>query len=380
MKYRQLGKTGLLVSEVGLGAEHLVHSTKEEIMEIVDEAMAKGVNIMDVFMPDYGVRSILGECLIGRRDKMLLQGHVGVSFETGQYQKTRDLATSKRSIEDFLTRFQTDYIDLAMLHYCDDLQDWRTCIDNGLIDYMKSQKEKGVFHYLGFSSHNPNVAMEMIRSDLFDCIMFSISPLFDLVLSDMNHFFQMPEDEAFPDHLTIDSNRSALYQLCEEKGVGITVMKALAAGSLLDAKESPFQQAMTVAQCIHYALNRPAVSSVLIGCKNPEEIRQAASYSELSEEEKDYKQVIANIQHGSQKKCMFCNHCLPCPQHLDIAQVSRCVEEVKAHGMSQQVKEDYKKLKVHAKQCIRCKACIQRCPFSIDVVTTMADAISLFGE
>ena len=58
--------------------------------------------------------------------------------------------------------------------------------------------------------------------------------------------------------------RAQLYRTCEAKGVGITVMKTLAAGKLLKAETSPFGVALSENQCIHYALTRPGVTSVLL--------------------------------------------------------------------------------------------------------------------
>ena len=63
---------------------------------------------------------------------------------------------------------------------------------------------------------------------------------------------------------------AALYGACEENGVSITVMKTLGAGQLLNEKSSPFGKALTVPQCIHYALSQPGVSSALIGCSTVE--------------------------------------------------------------------------------------------------------------
>ena len=49
-------------------------------------------------------------------------------------------------------------------------------------------------------------------------------------------------------------------------------MKTLGAGKLLSPEHTPFQKPMTAAQCIHYALTRPAVASGMLGCKTREEV------------------------------------------------------------------------------------------------------------
>ena len=60
--------------------------------------------------------------------------------------------------------------------------------------------------------------------------------------------------------------------------MGVTVMKGYAGGRLLSEKASPFGVALTPVQCLHYALTRPAVASVLAGMETPEQVAQAAAY------------------------------------------------------------------------------------------------------
>lgn len=57
MKYRMLGKTGLSVSEIGLGAEWLERHTAQEVKAIIDHCEATGINILDCWMSEPNVRS-----------------------------------------------------------------------------------------------------------------------------------------------------------------------------------------------------------------------------------------------------------------------------------------------------------------------------------
>ena len=77
----------------------------------------------------------------------------------------------------------------------------------------------------------------------------------------------------------MDPDRTYLYRLCESRGIAITTMKTLGAGKLLTPEFSPFEKPLTVGQCIHYALTRPAVVSTLIGCSTREQVLEAAGSS-----------------------------------------------------------------------------------------------------
>ena len=76
MIYRELGKTGLSVSEIGLGAEWLERHTTEECKEIIERCEAHGINILDCWMSEPNVRSNIGAAIEGRREKWYIQGHI----------------------------------------------------------------------------------------------------------------------------------------------------------------------------------------------------------------------------------------------------------------------------------------------------------------
>ena len=371
MKYRPLGATGITVSEVGLGCEGFAGKNGQTAASMLDAAMDRGVNVMDVFMPQPDVRSNLGDALAGRREKMILQGHVGALFEDGQYSRSRDVAKCKTFVADFMNRFHTDYIDVGMLHYVDEHEDWNVAIQNGVIDYLVAQKKAGVFRSIGVSSHNPLVSAEIVKSGVIDVLMFSVNPLFDLVFNDIDRFFTMKDDEAFPKAFDIDPNRAALYALCAERGVGITVMKSFAAGSMLTEADSPFGVAMTVPQCIAYVLNRPGVASALAGCSSVEQVIEAASFSDLPDDKKTYADVFARLSGSAKPKCMYCNHCLPCPANIDIVAVTRILDQARQSGVTEDLRGQYAVLSSHGEDCIGCSQCVSRCPFGIDAQGNM---------
>ena len=107
--------------------------------------MDRGINVIDVFIAQPDVRSNLGESLRNRRNKMILQGHVGSVWADGQYKCSRDVEECKSAIADFMDRFHTDYIDVGMLHYVDGIEEWNKAIQNGIIDYLVAQKKAGIY-------------------------------------------------------------------------------------------------------------------------------------------------------------------------------------------------------------------------------------------
>lgn len=383
MKYRALGSSGLSVSEIGLGCEHLEGQSTELVRAVVDEALALGVNILDVFMSEPKVRSYLGAALRGRRDKVILQGHIGASWQDGQYVRTRDLNASKAAFEDFLTRLETDYVDIGMLHFVDTAEDFDALRKSGLVEYALDLKARGVIRAVGLSSHEPLAARRAVEAGFVDVLMFSINPAFDLVPEGVSiEGLLAPETFQSGGLQSADPAREQLYRLCEAKGVGITVMKALGAGTLLHAESSPFGVALSPAQCIHYAMNRPAVASVLVGCRTAEEVRAAAAYENASDEERDYAAALAQakLYADAAGRCMYCNHCHPCPSRIDVAAVNKYLDlALVADGVPGTVKAHYEGLSAHGSDCIGCGDCEARCPFHVRVIERMEKAAEIFG-
>ena len=376
MKYRTLGATGLRVSEIGLGTENLQGKPYPVVEATVHAALDQGVNIFDVFMPNPTIRSDLGRALGARRKDVLLQGHIGAVMRGGQYARSRDPEECARFVQDFLERYGTDYIDIGMMHIVDTDADFEAAFHSPYMELVQSLKERGVIRYLGASSHNPETALRMVRTGLLDVLMFAINPAFDLTVNHniLDSFFRGEQLT----QLQPDPARMELYQLCAARGVGITVMKTLGAGRLLRRETSSIDTALTIPQCVSYALDRPAVASVLLGAQSPEEVREAAAYEELAPSERDYSVLSRSSLPMLGGKCMYCNHCLPCVRGIDIASVTKYLDMARVSGPGA-VNEHYAALTAHAGQCISCGACEKRCPFHIAIRENMHAAEGVFG-
>jgi uncharacterized protein len=385
MDFRKIQKCGFDVSIIGLGCEHLEKSTPREIEAVIKTAIDHGINILDVFMPQAAVRDNIGNALIGVRDKVYLQGHMGAIVEDGQYKRSREIKKCALYFEDFMTRYKTDYVDIGMIHFVDTVEDYRIVSEDGLLEYALKLKAQGKIRALGISSHEPVTALKAVESGLFDVLMFSINPAYDMLPADTDIYDFFKGDIYKSENLYgMNKDRAKLYAECEKRGVGITVMKTLGAGQLLSEKASPFSSALTVPQCIHYALSQPGVCSTLIGCVKPQEVVDAVKYTSLTLEEKDYSFPLSNSpKYSMNGRCMYCNHCLPCPSHIDIGTVTKYLYLARASEMSnipETIKEHYNLLKNTANECIQCGSCEQNCPFGVKIIENMKEAVKLFSK
>jgi len=121
MNKRQLGSTGLQVSEIGYGAWQLCNSDSwggmddQTALRLIDEAIDGGINLFDT-APNYAntkSERILGKALKSKRDKVVLVSKFGHTPE-GPKEFTVDWFW--KSLDASLNRLRTDYLDVLLLH------------------------------------------------------------------------------------------------------------------------------------------------------------------------------------------------------------------------------------------------------------------------
>lgn len=382
MEQRSLGRCGLCIGEVGLGCEGLIDKPQAYVQTALDMMEDVGANGIDLYSPNPEMRSALGLAMRGRRDKFVLQAHIGTIWKDGQYKRTRNMDEVKAGFADQLERLQTDYLEIGMVHYVDAADDWRTVVENGVMEYAQDLKKSGVIRAIGLSSHNPRVALAAVESGDIDVLLFSVNPCYDLQPADED-VEQLWNREKYRNTLVnMDPERVRLYEVCQRLGVGITVMKAFGGGDLLKARQSLAGVALGPYQCISYALDRPGVACVFAGARTLEEVKTSLDYAIAPTVERDYAAALAAFPRMSWKgHCMYCGHCAPCPAGIDVAGVTKLLNLTRAQGhVPETVREHYAALSHKAGECTGCGMCEKRCPFEVRVRENMAQAQETFGQ
>ena len=350
MKYRINKKTKDKISEIGLGSSYMYEAGMEEAVKALHRAYEGGINYYDLAAGDGTTFPIYGEAFKDVRENIFYQIHFGADYTKGTYGWSLNLNTIKKSVQWQLEQLHTDYIDYGFIHCQDEISDWETYKKNGIYDYILKLKEKGIVRHIGLSSHTPSVINRIMDEADIDMLMFSVNPAYDY---GKGEYANGGVDE-----------RAAIYKRCEKEGVGISVMKPFSGGQLLDASQSPFQKALTPYQCIRYALDKPGILTVLPGAQSVKEVESLLAYYDQTEEDLDYSVIGTFAPASASGKCVYCNHCKPCPAGLDIGLINKYYDLAKA-GDDMAV-EHYKTLEKNASDCIQCGHCDSRCPFHVN--------------
>ncbi len=212
MQRRTLGRTGHELSIIGLGGVTVVGMAQAEADALVGEALARGVNYVDV-APSYGVEQEtekrLGAALRGRREQVFL------ACKTGQ----RDRAGAEAELRRSLQHLQTDHFDLYQLHAITTLEEVETIFGpGGAMEAFAAAREAGLVRHLGFSAHSVEAAFAAMDRFAFDSALFPVN------------FVTFAQGNFGPQ----------IIRRAQEKGVACLALKAMARTNWKEDADRPF--------------------------------------------------------------------------------------------------------------------------------------------
>jgi len=340
---RKLGRTGLDVGVIGLGTEH-IQGGPEAHAEILRLCAEAGANYIDLLYIEPEYWETFGPVLRPLRDHFVLAAHWSSGPEY-------DLGFCERTFENVLAQVGNDHVEVAMMTMIDDGDRREAAWREASLERLRRYQEQGRVGYIGASAHDPDVAREAVEGGWVDVLMFPVNMVW--------------HEEA---------KQQALYRACVEHDVGLVAMKAYHGSTLFTVNGKP--SGITPAQCLSYVFSLP-VAVAVPGPKNVDEWRSTLSYLEATEAEKDYSSVLGDFSSLVARQCVYCHHCLPCSQDIQIGWVIWHLDQVANRGLDQ-VREWYQGFPVKASACIECGVCMERCPFGVDIPAKMKEAADLF--
>ena len=375
MIYRKLGKTGINISEIGMGLEHLLDKEENIVIDTIRTAINGGVNYFDCLsLLEYSKISEkndgyvkLGKAIKGYRKNIYLAFLAYVS---------KELSYIKNDFENYLHELDTSYTDIFLLACCDRIIDFEKSISNGdLLEYVKVLKAEGKVNHIGISTHNTEIAYRAINSGFFDVLMYPINPAFDIIVDEEKYNSDILGNiwDAAYNYKPIDGNvnlpRKNIYNECKRNEIGLVGMKPFAGGFILNVEK---EAGYTPLNLISYVLAQNGVSTVIPGCSNQREIEEILRYYSCTEKELDYSEAIAKSRWSVKGNCLYCHHCLPCPNGINIVKIIKLLDSNN--------NREYNELTVKASSCKKCGVCENRCPFKVKIIEKMKIAEKIFEK
>jgi predicted aldo/keto reductase-like oxidoreductase len=343
MERRKLGKTGPEVGVIGLGTEHLDRS-QETMDAVLRAAVEAGANYVDLLYVETEYWNAYGSLFRTYRDHLVLAAHWGSG-------PRYDLEYCQRTFANMLSSVGNDRVEVAMMTMIDDGERKGSSWREASLEKLRRYQEQGRVGLVGGSAHDPAIAREAVRSGLLDVLMFPINML------------------GYDDEPT-----NKLIQACVDHGVSLVAMKPYHGGTLFWANGQP--TGITPEQCLQYVFSLP-VSTAVPGPKNLEEWQATLRVAQASDEEKDFRPVLGSLHDRLAGQCVYCHHCLPCPEEIEIGWVIWHVDHVPG-GDLEQMREWYSGFPVKASACVECGICLERCPFDVDIMAKLEQAVALF--
>lgn len=242
LKRRRLGKSGLMVTELGLGAMDTPQTA--EGADTLNRALDLGINFVDTAREYAGSEFMIGQVVRAR-------GGSDFHLATKTFSHSADGA--QRDVDRSLSILGVERIDLYQLHDISTAEAWDEVMgEDGALAGLQIAKYRGLIEHIGISSHSLEVLERAIRSGEFDAAMLEYSAFF--------------------------TETAPLIELAAERDVGVIVMRPLGGsgrtsamrGRIADGYEGP----LTPANLLRYVLSVPGVSVAIPGARFPSRIEE----------------------------------------------------------------------------------------------------------
>ncbi len=370
MIYRNLGKTGIKISQLGFGCMRfpLVDKSdfksinKPETTKILYYAIDNGINYLDTA---YGYHSgesekFLGEVLTPEyRKKIYLATKLPVYL-------VKEKGDSEKYLDEQLKRLKTETIDMYLLHGLNK-ESWQTVQNYDVLKFLDDALRTGKIRYAGFSFHDE---LPLFK-EIIDAYPWSLCLI---------HINYVDND--------IQAGIKGL-EYAHSKGLGVIIMEPLRGGKL--ARNVPEEVLNVIAYskfkqtpaqfALRYLYNRPEVSCVLSGMSSIEQVKQNIEFASI-EHRKTLTEEELNLYNEAKKiyksrikiNCTSCGYCLECPQKIPISFIFEIFNDAYMYNALDESKWMYKmfiKDEEKADKCTECGQCEERCPQKIGIITQL---------
>lgn len=361
MQYRPLGKTGLQVSALSLGCMRFDPEKPELAAQMIDEAIANGVNYFETTRG-----YISGRCqhltaggLKGRSRGLIVSGKAGIGPDTtaDSYRKEIDLQMEILGV-DYLEFFQVGWFSLDKLEMLTK--------KGGALEALDKARSEGIIGHIGFTGHDkPENFIKCIESGLFDTLTIPYSIL--------------------------DRQFAPTIKRAGELGVGVVNMCPVG-GGMLGSPAPRIQELIpggaktTAAAALQFVLANPDVSTACSGMNTLEQLRENLEtvnnfHGASAEDHARMDAILDEFAALGKSFCTTCGYCMDCPNGVDIPRNFRIYNMARVYGLTEWAKHQYRAMEEgkRASACIDCGECEPKCPNKLPIMEQLDEVDAALG-
>ncbi|MFX1503785.1 MAG: aldo/keto reductase, partial [Promethearchaeota archaeon] len=152
MKFRKLGRTGLNVSEIGMGTEYLQGQSKKVVTSVIEEAIKNGINYFDIVFNISEFIENISTAIKDYRDQIILTCHLGAIDKDGKHQISRSIKACEQTFLKTISKFGKGYTDIVNLQFVREKEYESIIAPGGLLDLARKLQQEGKAKYIGMST------------------------------------------------------------------------------------------------------------------------------------------------------------------------------------------------------------------------------------
>ncbi len=385
MRYRKLGKTKQNVSILGFGAMRLpmagnpggmagfdpnVPIEEVEATQMVEYAVEHGINYFDTA---YGYHGGKSETFMGKTlKKCRSQVMIATKLPPFMIQKPEDF---ERLFNEQLSKLQTDYLDVYLVHGIDS-NSWARMKELGVLDFLDRLRAGGRIRFAGFSFHDELKVFKQIV-DAYN---------WDLCQIQYNFYDQIYQ--AGKEGLAYAASR----------GLGAVIMEPLRGGRLIAKIPLPVQaiwdraksKRSPVAWAMLWVWNHADVSLILTGSSTLAQLKENVAAAEVGaadsltpEELSLMEEARAAYRRMLKVDCTGCGYCMPCPNGVNIPHNFSLYNDVFLFDGREHSAFFYNKFMTpeqRASGCFECRICEDKCTQKIPIIQALKEVHTVLGE
>jgi len=329
MEKIQLGKTGLEVTRLGLGGIQITKITEADAVRVIKTGLDLGITFLETGRGYGDSEEKMGKAIKGNRSNVVIITK----------SPANDAKEMLEKIHQSLKAFGTDYIDLYQYHGCDKRETYEKIIaPGGVLEGLEKAKQAGKIRAIGFSSHQLDLALQIIEDDFFASAQLPIS------------------------FMNVENHEKGLFACAKRKDLGLIAMKPFGGGRLGNAR-----------LCMGYVLGLEGVVAA-VGVDSADHVRELVELAENPPllDENDRREMEKIRRELGTGFCRACNYCQPCPEDIKISPILWLPVYIAQMGLEKTLTKDTIEMVRHSENCIQCRECEQRCPFNLQIVDTLA--------